>query len=63
MPPIVLVEYLAAGGRAVRLCDFASAGADGSAYRSWLKVEHVTPAPFRRTDPRRSGVASGSAVK
>jgi uncharacterized protein len=55
MPPMLLVEYPAAGGRAVRLCDFASAGADGSAYQSWLKVEHVTPAPFRRTDPRRSG--------
>ena len=32
----------------------ASAGADGSAYRTWLEVEHVAPVPFRRTDPRRS---------
>ncbi len=55
MPPMVLIEYRAVGGRVVRLCDFASAGADGSPYRSWLKVEHVTPVPFRRTDPRRSG--------
>ena len=56
MPPMLLIEYPAAGGRVVRLCDFASAGADGSAYRSWLEVEHVTPVPFRRTDPRRSGL-------
>jgi hypothetical protein len=63
MAPIVLVEYLSAGGRAVRLCDFATAGADGSAYRSWLKVDRVSSFPFRRTDPRRSGVASGSPVK
>ena len=55
MPPMLLIEYPAAGGRSVRLCDFASAGADGSAYLSWLKVEHVTALPFRRTDPRRSG--------
>ncbi len=58
MPPMVLIEYPTAGGRAVRLCDFASAGADGSAYQSWLKVEHVAPVPFRRTDPRRSGPAA-----
>ncbi len=64
MPPMVLIEYPAAGGRGVRLCDFASAGADGSAYRSWLKVEHVTPVPFRRTNPRRSGPAGeGRAVE
>ena len=60
MPPMLLMEYRAAGGRTVRLCDFASAGADGSAYRSWLKVEHVAPIPFRRTNPRRSG--SGTVI-
>jgi DUF1680 family protein len=64
MPPMVLIDYRAAGGRGVRLCDFASAGADGSAYRSWLKVESVGPVPFRRTNPRRSGPAGeGRAVK
>jgi DUF1680 family protein len=55
MPPLLLFEYLGAGGRAVRLCDYASAGADGSAYLTWLDVEHVAPVPFRRADPRRSG--------
>ena len=52
MPPIVLIEYPAAGGRSLRLCDFASAGADGSPYRSWLKVEHADARPFLRTNPR-----------
>ena len=51
MPPMLLIEYPAAGGRSVRLCDFASAGADGSAYQSWLKVEHIPASPFRRTEP------------
>jgi uncharacterized protein len=55
MPPIVLREYPAAGGRSLRLCDFASAGADGSPYRSWLRVEPVVASPFRRDSPRRSG--------
>jgi len=55
MPPMLLIEYPAAGGRGLRLCDFASAGADGSTYRSWLKVEHVAATPFRRNNPRRSG--------
>ena len=60
MPPIVLLEYPAAGGRSLRLCDFASAGADGSSYRTWLKVEHAvtTPLPgFRRSA---SGTAESS---
>jgi DUF1680 family protein len=61
MPPMELIEYPAAGGRSVRLCDFASAGADGSAYQSWLKVEHVTAVPFRRTDPRRCGTGGAKA--
>jgi DUF1680 family protein len=55
MPPILLIEHPAAGGGSLRLCDFASAGADGSPYRSWLKVEHVDATPFRRDNPRRGG--------
>jgi hypothetical protein len=58
-PPMLLIEYPAAAGRSVRLCDFASAGADGSVYQSWLKVDHVTPVTFARTNPRRSGPTAG----
>jgi DUF1680 family protein len=39
--PWVLVAFRAADGRELRLCDFCSAGATGSHYRSWIKVEHV----------------------
>ena len=56
--PIVLVEAPTADGKAVRLCDFASAGADGSPYRSWLRIGHQpTPTPFRRANPLRTAPA------
>ncbi len=55
--PILLFDVAVAGGRVLRLCDFASAGADGSAYRTWLKVDHVAPSRFSHTNPRRSSAA------
>jgi DUF1680 family protein len=55
--PIVLFDVAVDGGRVLRLCDFASAGTDGSAYRTWLKVENVVPSPFSHANPRRSGGA------
>jgi len=55
--PFVLLEYETRDGRKLRLCDFASAGAEGSPYRSWLKVDHASPSPFRRSSPLRSGPA------
>lgn len=56
LPPALLLEFTAADGQAVRLCDFGSAGESGTAYRSWLKVDHLgedyrcffAPAPERR---------------
>jgi len=39
LPPMLLVECSAVDGRKILLCDFASAGAAGEPYRSWLKVE------------------------
>ncbi len=54
-PPIVLVEATTASGATVVLCDFASAGADGSHYRSWLRVENATPTPFSHEHPMRTG--------
>lgn len=61
MVPILLVETDSPGGRPIRLCDFASAGADGSGYRTWLKVDGATPAPFRRDNPRQSVPAAPPA--
>lgn len=36
LPPWIVLEVPAQGSRALRLCDFASAGAAGTRYRSWL---------------------------
>jgi uncharacterized protein len=55
LPPMLLVEFTAKDGRALRLCDFASAGVGGSPYRSWLEVTGVTPTEYRTTNPLRSG--------
>ncbi len=53
--PILLVEARTAQGQLVRLCDFASAGATGTLYRSWLPVTHAPAfAPFTRQNPQRS---------
>jgi len=40
LPPVVLLEFKAAGGKAVRLCDFASAGEVGTPYCSWLPIRN-----------------------
>jgi len=51
---ILLLDFTGTDGRTVRLCDFASAGAGGSPYRSWLEVKGVTPGEFSRSNPLRS---------
>jgi DUF1680 family protein len=53
--PTLLIECAATDGRAVRLCDFGSAGEGGSPYRSWLDVRNVTPTEYARDSPLRSG--------
>lgn len=55
--PILLMEFRAEDGRAVRLCDFASAGADGSPYRSWLPIKNAPKIEFSPMNPLRSGRA------
>lgn len=42
-PPIVLFDAIAADNRVVRLCDFATAGAHGNEYRSWLPAKNGRP--------------------
>jgi DUF1680 family protein len=54
--PKILFEADTTEGRIV-LCDFASAGFDGSSYRSWLRASNATPVPFSREHPWRSGPA------
>jgi DUF1680 family protein len=45
-PPIVLFKTTAVNGTPLRLCDFASAGAYGNAYRTWLPVRNLRPVAF-----------------
>ena len=52
--PILLMEFASGAGRAVRLCDFGSAGEGGTPYRSWLDVRGVTPVEFTRLNPLRT---------
>jgi len=54
LPPMLLLEFTATSGRPVRLCDFASAGAGGSPYRSWLEVRGAVTTEFSRSNPLRT---------
>ena len=56
LPPVLLLECKAAGGKTVRLCDFGSAGETGTPYRSWLPVKRCPQGHgFCRTGPLRTG--------
>lgn len=50
-PPIGLWRVCAATGEPVLLCDFASAGAHGTDYVSWLPAVHVPPPKARLITP------------
>ena len=54
--PIVAVAAQAAEGKRVVLCDFGSAGAYGTLYRSWLPVRNAPMAPFRLQYPESNAV-------
>lgn len=54
-PPLLLLETRAAQGHLLRLCDFASAGATGTLYRTWLPAKHAPRRmAFSRINPLRS---------
>jgi uncharacterized protein len=55
LPPILLMEFAAANGKKVRLCDFASAGSTGAPYRSWLPVKDAPPHAFTERNPLGTG--------
>ncbi len=46
LPPMLLLELKTTAGKRVRLCDFASAGAVGTPYVTWLKVKNATVTEF-----------------
>ena len=55
--PLVLVEGKGVDGKAVRYCDFASAGATGNYYQSWVPVRFPCPeVEFSRENLRRSEI-------
>jgi uncharacterized protein len=49
--PWVLVKVRALNGQDIELCDFATAGAYGNYYRSWLPVRGIDPIPFSLDKP------------
>jgi len=51
--PWVLFRAKGTDGQDVLLCDYASAGATGTPYRTWLPVRGVHPVPFSRECPKR----------
>jgi hypothetical protein len=54
IPPVLLMEFTAASGERVSLCDFGSAGEAGSPYVSWLKIQNAPKVEFSRANPLRS---------
>lgn len=57
-PPWLLFDVATATGKTVRLCDFASAGSAGTAYRSWLAMSDLPPTPPAALWPRNGGRVS-----
>ncbi|MFZ2658369.1 MAG: beta-L-arabinofuranosidase domain-containing protein [Victivallales bacterium] len=58
--PLLLMEGKDGNGNAVRYCDFASAGATGNYYQSWVPVRFKCPeVEFSRENPRRSSAVDG----
>lgn len=51
-PPMTLREFQGAEGVPLRLCDFATAGALGTEYVSWLPVRNAPPPPFHAESPK-----------
>jgi len=52
--PIVVQRFATSDGRGITLCDFASAGAGGNRYVSWLAASGAAPVAFARSNPLRS---------
>ena len=56
--PIVAFATSSAEGKRVVLCDFGSAGAYGTLYRSWLPVRNAPLAPFSLQYPEANAAAA-----
>ncbi|MFN8514719.1 MAG: glycoside hydrolase family 127 protein [Thermomicrobiales bacterium] len=51
--PLLLRRFATVGGGSIALCDFASAGAAGNRYVSWLPAPGLGAVPFGRDNPWR----------
>ena len=51
-PPLVLLQFTGSDGRKLNLCDFATAGAHGTHYASWLPAAAAGPGAFYLKRPR-----------
>lgn len=58
--PWLLLHVTDKKGASVTLCDFASAGAMGTPYRSWLPAAGLAPRPFSREQPVWANRPSGA---
>jgi DUF1680 family protein len=58
---LMRLQFVTSDGGRIWLCDFASAGAGGNHYVSWLPATGLTPAPFTRANPLRAGRLSAAA--
>jgi DUF1680 family protein len=54
--PLLLVKLPTTDGQELVLSDFATAGAAGTTYVSWLPVQGATPLPFTPENPSRTRV-------
>lgn len=61
-PPIGLWSVKTAEGGTVTLCDFASAGAHGTAYEAWVPAVHTQPAPARLIFPEDGAAGPADAA-
>ncbi|MCL4734072.1 MAG: glycoside hydrolase family 127 protein [Candidatus Omnitrophica bacterium] len=50
-PPLILKEFTGVDGQKVRLRDYATAGAAGTEYHSWLPIQIAPPPPFHLLEP------------
>lgn len=65
-PPLLLLAVPAEGGRSVALSDFASAGAAGTRYRTWLpgvRIPPPVPLPDDAPPPRDDGLVLAAELR
>jgi hypothetical protein len=62
LDPLLVVRTVSATGETIRLCDFATAGATGTRYQSWLPASNAPPAPVVTRLPKDSATIAHGQV-